>query len=93
MDKISPNYYSPQHLQTDQCGFELFHNWNQNTQVKIRYLPGIGKEDTTSWDFIQEASVSASVPVGRLSIEPSFAYYMTPTYRSHSYFLNLGLPF
>jgi len=93
MDKISPNYYCPQHLETYQFGLDLTQWWSQKSHMRIRYLPGIGKEDATAWDFTQEASASFSVPAGRLSIEPSYVYYMTPTYRAHSYFLNLALPF
>jgi len=93
MNTLSPNYYSPRNLQTHQIGFEIDQPWSQSGHVRLRYLPGIGKEDGTSWDFIQAASVSVSIPLGRLSMEPSYAYYMTPTYRAHSYFLSLGLPF
>jgi len=94
MEKISPNYYCPQHLQTYQAGLEVFLTWNnQKDNVRFRYLPGTGKESGTSWDFTQQASASLTIPLGRLSIEPSYVYYMTPTYRAHSYFLNLGFPF
>ena len=93
MNNISPNYYSPQDLQTHQVGLELDQTLSQSYKVRLKYLPGIGKEDGTAWDFIQEASANLSISLGRLSLEPSYAFYMTPTYRAHSYFLSLGLPF
>ena len=93
MENISPLYYSPQHLQTHQLGFDLSQTLGQNYRLRLRYLPGVGKESISSWDFIQEASVNLGISFGRLSLEPTYSYYMTPTYRAHSYFFSAALSF
>jgi hypothetical protein len=85
MDKVSPDYYSPQQLVQHQLGidYDPKAGW---IQPSIRYLPGIGQENGTGYEFIQDIEAALLFRFNDyITIQPIYDLTTTPTYRRDSY--------
>ena len=84
--RISPNYYSPQLLQTYQLGFQYERALSEKIKWSILYLPGYGKEKNSDQEFVQDLDTGLSWAFTRsLTLRPSFALVHTPTYHRNTY--------
>jgi hypothetical protein len=90
MSHVSPNYYSPQSLREYQLGFEAKGILYPLVLGNLRYMPGIGTENGTGVQFIQDVDTGLEYQVlPQWSIRPSFELAWTPTYRRKTYLLEL----
>jgi hypothetical protein len=89
---VSAHYYSPQDLQTFQLGLESELKLRSRWLARLRYLPGVGREESAAWQGIHTVEVGLSIDSRRLSVQPMFSYYQTPTYLSRYFGLSLRVP-
>ena len=80
---VSPNYYSPQHLQQFQGGVGYKGDLTPEIKAEASYLPGYGNETHTRGQFIQTLNVGLEKKWGDwFSIKPEFAMTKTPSYQN-----------
>lgn len=81
MDRVSPNYYSPELLQTYQVGFDFKQRLTRRIDFFVEYLPGYGKERNTDGEFVQDLDAGLDMRLTRaLGFRPSITVVHTPSY-------------
>jgi len=91
---VSPNYYSPQVLQTYQLGFQYQAQVFENMKLSVLYLPGYGKEKNSDQEFVQDLDAGLSMALTRsLTLRPSVTLVRTPTYHRNTYAAELAYRF
>jgi tetratricopeptide (TPR) repeat protein len=87
MRRVDDLYYSPQHLVMNELGPQLSIGNHTPFKLRLRYLPGIAKEDNISQQFVQSAEGIIEWSINKSnSLLPSVSYEETPTY---NYFLSM----
>ncbi len=90
MQFVSPDYYSPQHFMAHQAVVQWSIPIPPGFFMDLRYLPGVGKEDTTQEEFINDVEIALQVPLGtQTMLTPEIWLSRTPTYHRDSYSVSL----
>jgi len=90
MRNISPDYYSPQHLIVHHAVFQFSARLPPGFYFDMRYLPGYGKEDNSTGQFVNDMELSMPVPLGKQTmLTPEIWLSRTPNYHKDSYSVSL----
>lgn len=86
-----PEYYSPHRLRQHQLGLEYYGKPTPKSWIWGRYLPGYGEEQgAASWN-IHAVALSGGLQITELfSLNGSFEWNKTPTYRSSAVRISLA---
>ena len=86
MAHINPDYYSPQELRDFQLGLDYGAPLGKNANFHLLYLPGYGKEENTSGEFVQDLDFKINLTLSRsMTLTPSVVMVHTPSYHRLTY--------